>query len=376
MPVGFLVAIFRSTGRMAWSEWLGNARALAALAAVPLVLALGGGMPALAAAQLVPLAAVAAIALWCVRARWPMLLPRPSAARWSALRALMAPSLLFALFTLGNALALQGAVLLIVAQLGGAAVAVFVTSRTLTNLLRQAVFTANNALWPHLTAMEAAGDVARLRAVHRLLVAGSAALSIAFAAALWQVGPEVMAAWTGGALAADVELLRLLLVQAVLQAPWVASSVVPLAVNRPRAVALGTAAASALGLGVAAALIGHWGLAAVPIGLIVGELVACAVFVPRAACRLVGEDYLRFALRQWRAVAVGAALAGGAAWAAAEVAMGPAPLRWLEIGAVAFLASALVAWRLGLHGADRAAVARNARASLARLTRPGRLAEA
>src|SRR5262249_57549463 len=131
---------------------------------------------------------------------------------------------------------LQGTVLLIVTRLGGVAVAVFVTSRTLTSVMRQAVFTFNNALWPHLTAMEATGDYRRLRLIHRLLVMGSSALAIAFAAALWHVGVDVLSLWTGGKLVADEVLLRLLLVQLVLQAPWVASSVLPLAFNLPRLV--------------------------------------------------------------------------------------------------------------------------------------------
>src|SRR5205823_6300795 len=152
MPVGFLAAVYRTTGRLAWSEWLANGRALAGVSLVPLVLALGGGMSALAASQLLPLAAVAGFVVCHGSWRWPALMPRLGAARAEVLRELMAPSLLFALLALANGLALQGAVLLVVTQLGGVAVAVFVTSRTLTSLIRQAVFTVNNALRPQLTA--------------------------------------------------------------------------------------------------------------------------------------------------------------------------------------------------------------------------------
>ena len=104
-------------------------------------------------------------------------------------------------------MALQGSVLLVSAELGGAAVALFVTSRTLTSLVRQVVFTANNALWPHLTALEAIGDYRRLQSLHHLLVAGSSALATAVGAGLWFVGDEVIAGWTGGRLAPDTILL-------------------------------------------------------------------------------------------------------------------------------------------------------------------------
>jgi O-antigen/teichoic acid export membrane protein len=367
MPVGFLSSIYRTTGRLAWSVWLGNARHLAAVALVPVVLGLGGGMPALAGFNLIPLAATAAFVLWHTSRRWPKLWPRPTQARAWALSELMAPSLFFALLTLASALTLQGAVLLVATQLGGVAVAVFVTSRTLTSLIRQVVFTVNNSLWPHLTAMEATGDYGRLRLIHRLIVLGSTALSIVCAAALWQVGPGVIDVWTGGKLMADVTLLRLLLVQVVLQAPWVASSVLPVASNRPQTVAVASAVSSVVGLAVAALLIGRYGVAAVPIGFIAGEALACYVFVPRQACRLVRDDFRRFAVRQWMSLGVGVAFAFPAAWAAAQIASGPRVLQWVEIGAAALAASIVAVLISGLDSGERRLLLRKSRASLVRL---------
>lgn len=367
MPVGFLSAVYRTTGRLAWSVWLGNMQSLAVFGFVPVVLGLGGGMRALAGVQLIPLLAVAAFVVWHGWRRWPTLMPRWAAARLSTFRELMAPSLFFALMLLATAISLQGTVLLVVTRLGGVAVAVFVTSRTLTSLIRQVVFTVNNALWPHLTAMEATGDYRRLRLIHRLLVTGSSALSIAFAAALWQVGADVLSMWTGGKLVPDEVLLRLLLVQLVLQAPWVSSSVLPMAFNRPRIVAFASVASSVVGLVVATLLVGRYGMAAVPIGLIVGEALACYVFVPRESCRLVRDDYWRFAVRQWRTQAAAVACGFSAAWLAAQVAVGPSVLRWLEVGAAALIGSLLSAWTVGLTGSERALLAREGRASLIRL---------
>lgn len=367
MPVGFLASIYRTTGHLAWTEWLGNARAISALAVVPLVLAAGGGMPALAAFQLLPLAAVAGFVLWHAARSWPALVPRLGLARASALVSLLAPSLLFALIGLANALTLQGAVLLIVTQLGGAAVAVFVISRTLTSLIRQVVFTVNNSLWPHLTALEATGDYHRLRSLHRLSVQGSVALSVAVAAALWQVGDELIARWTGGRIGADPGLLQLLLIQVVLQAPWVASSVLPVAFNRPQVVAVASAVASVIGLGLAVVLLPRFGTSAVPLGLIVGEALACYVFVPREACRLVRADYRQFAARQWGTLGAAVALAFSAAWAAASIASGPAAVRWPLIGTAAVAGSLLAVWWVGLGRGERADVARQSRAALARV---------
>jgi O-antigen/teichoic acid export membrane protein len=215
--------------------------------------------------------------------------------------------------------------------------------------------------------MEATGDYSRLRTIHHLTVVGSSGLSVAFAAALWQVGPQVIAVWTGGRLVADVGLLQLLLVQVVLQAPWVASSILPVAFNQPRIVAFASAVSSVVGLALAALLIGQYGVIAVPIGLIVGEALACYVFIPRDACRLVREDFRWFAARQWTALGVGVAFAFSAAWVAAQIAVGPATLRWLEVGTTALVASFLGVWTVGLETHERRLLVRKGRASLVRL---------
>ena len=359
MPVGFLAGVYRSVGNLAWAEWLANARTLAAFALVPLVLGLGGGMPALAAAQLIPLGLLAGFVLWHRTRRYPELTPNLREAKLSALRELFTPSLLIAVWLLGNIIALQGSVLLVSAELGGAAVALFVTSRTLTSLVRQVVFTANNALWPHLTALEAIGDYRRLQSLHHLLVAGSSALATAVGAGLWFVGDEVIAGWTGGRLAPDTILLRLLVVQVVLEAPWLASSVMPVAFNRPRVVALATLSASVGGLALASLLIGRFGIWAVPMGRILAEAAACYVLIPRDCCRQIRADYGAVARRHGVALLVGIALAGLLAGAASALVSGPTPVRWLAVGLAALIGSVVPAWTIGLGAGERALVRRH-----------------
>jgi glycosyltransferase involved in cell wall biosynthesis/O-antigen/teichoic acid export membrane protein len=359
MPVGFLAGVYRSVGNLAWAQWLANARTLAAFALVPLVLGLGGGMRSLAAAQLIPLGLLAGFVLWHRTRRYPELTPTLREARLSALRDLFTPSLLIAVWLLGNMIALQGSVLLVSAEVGGAAVALFVTSRTLTSLVRQVVFTANNALWPHLTALEAIGDYRRLQALHHLLVTVSSALTTAVGACLWFIGGEVIAGWTGGRLEPDTILLRLLVVQVVLEAPWLASSVMPVAFNRPRTVAFATLSASVGGIALAALLIGRFGTWAVPMGRIVAEAIACYVFIPRDCCRQIRADYWAVARRHGVALMVGMALAGTLAGAASELVSGPTPLRWLAVSLAALIGSVVPAWTIGLRAGERALVRRH-----------------
>ena len=117
---------------------------------------------------------------------------RFSGARIAGIRELMNPSVSFGLIMISVALTAQAPVLLVSRFMGGFAVALLVTSRTLANVIRQVVGALNSALWPELTRLDATGDAASLRFCHRLLATGSTALCAAFAAALWFEGAEVI----------------------------------------------------------------------------------------------------------------------------------------------------------------------------------------
>src|ERR1019366_8433459 len=109
----------------------------------------------------------------------------------------------------------SGPVLLVSGTLGGAAVTLFVITRTLASVIRQVNGALANALWPELTRLDAIGAAEALRFSHRLLAIGSTMLCAAFAGALWFEGAEVIAVWTRGRLTPDVWLLRLLLLALV-----------------------------------------------------------------------------------------------------------------------------------------------------------------
>src|ERR1035438_9322814 len=204
------------------------------MAATAAVLIRHGGPLSVAVWGMAPIIAVTGGAWLTLRRSHPELLPKLSEARIAGLRELLGPSLLFGLIMLSVALTLQGPVLLVSKALGGTAVALLVTTRTLANVVRQMVAPVQAALWPELTRLDAVGAEAVLRRGHRLLVIGSVTLSAAFAGALWFEGASVMAAWTLGKLAVDVWLLRIFLLAVVLQATWLPSSLFMMASNRDR----------------------------------------------------------------------------------------------------------------------------------------------
>jgi O-antigen/teichoic acid export membrane protein len=258
---------------------------------------------------------------------------------------------------LSVALTLQGPVLLVSKEFGGTAVALLVTTRTLANVVRQMVTPIQNALWPELTRLDAVGAESALRLGHRLLVIGSVALSAAFAGALWFEGASVMAVWTRGKLVADVWLLRVFLLAIVLQATWLPSSLFMMASNRHRSLAHSYFISAVVTLASIVLLIRPCGLFAVPLGALIGEALVCYHFFIKAACGVLKEEYARFAARLWSGVAVISCAAFGAGYLGHSVAIGPAPLRWLEVGALTTLAATVAAWGLALRKDDRSRLA-------------------
>lgn len=353
VPALQLGIIYRSTGNLAATQWFLNLQCFGLLVVTATVLLLRGSALSLALWGAAPMIVVTAGAWFSLRRSHPELLPKLSEARITGLRELLSPSLLFGLIMLSTTLLLQGPVLLVSHALGGTAVALLVTTRTLANVVKQTAEPVQIALWPELTRLDALGAETALRLGHRLLVIGSVALSAAFASALWFEGASVMAVWTRGKLAPDLWLLRIFLLAIVLQAVWLPSALFMKASNRHRHLAHSYFISAVLTLAAIAVLLRPCGLLAVPLGVLIGEALACYHFVINGACRILKEEYASFAARLWSGVAAISCAAWGAGYLGHSVASGPAPLRWLEVGALTTLAAALAALGLALRKDDR-----------------------
>jgi O-antigen/teichoic acid export membrane protein len=307
----------------------------------------------LASAQLCCLAVVTVVAIGDLRKRNPSLVPGLKNASIPAIHELVRPSFHFALIVLGTLIAVQGPVLLVSARLGGAAVALFASTRTLANMGRQVVSTVSLALWPQVTALDAQQQLIRVRKLHQLWVIGSTGACVSVAAALWFEGADVIRVWTRGRLYPDATLLRLLLLQIVLQVPWQASSVFTGASNRHDKLSYSYLWSSLSGISLAAVLMGRIGPSAIPIAWIVGEGLVCYHFVIRDTCRKIGEPYGRFAVRQWTYMGFALPVALLIAWWIHGAAAGPSVLRWVEVGMATVVASAATLWTVGFTRAER-----------------------
>jgi len=356
MPSGLIAASYRITGDLARSQWVANVQQVFGLSLAAGVLFAGGGPVVVALTHFGALFLVTACVAIDVARRHPGLLPSCGPASSEMLWSLVRPGLMFLLVIGASAIALQGSVLVVSTALGGAAVAVFVTTRTLANLVRHVAGAMTSVLWPELTRLEALNELSRLRRLHGLLVAASSALCIGCAATLYYVGADIISRWTLGALTPDPILLRLLLLLVVVQSPWMVSVIFTASTNRHARTATYWFLASVLGLAFAAVLVKPFGAWGVPIGLILGEAVGCYHFVIRDTCRMLGEDYWPFARRTWAGLAMSSVAAVSVAGIVQLSIAGPVLVRWAAIAIAACAASSGAAWFLWLTPLDRADV--------------------
>jgi len=238
-------------------------------------------------------------------------------------------------------------------MLGTAALALFVTTRTLANSIRQVVGLIVHSSSTNLTRLEALEDKQRLRLAFRLVLFVTVAGCVAVSASLWFEGTAVFAFWTRGKLAADIWLLRLFLLWLVLQSPWMAASAIPVYTNKHKELALSYLVSSCGGLALGALLVPRVGLKGLPMAFIVAEALACYHFVVRDACRIIGEPYGKFAGKLWAGMMVVSGCAFAATWAV-HLAPGLGTLpRWICSGFASVVAVALSAWLVWFRQDER-----------------------
>lgn len=345
--------IYRSMGDLARFEWIWNTVTLAGIVITVLVLFTGGNVLELAAWGIVPVIVITAIVWGLLLHSNPQLLPRQSEASLAAMRRLIKPSLSFGLITVAILLAYHAPVVLVSASLGGAAVALLVGTRTLTMIMGNVIGMLTNAFWPEVTRLHAIGAEAELRIGNRCLSAATVVSSAALAGALWFNGASVIRTWTNGKLEPDVVLLRLFLIALLLQAPWLACSLISTATNRNRRLSFLRAGSAILTVVATAILLPHFGIRAVPIAVILGEAIACYHFVLKDTCRIIRDCYWSFAVRIWATTTLSFCAATVVAWIIQHGTVGPEPLRWFETGTSTMIVCVVIGWFIALRAQER-----------------------
>lgn len=322
IPGRQLIFAYISIGEFATYQWLYNLFAVLSCVAVAGSLIAGASPAQLAAVSAAITLLTAIIAAVLLRRRNPQLVPRIGAADWRTARTLAAPTGQFGLSLLATLLTIQGPVILLSRGLGGPAVALFTTTRTVANVIRGTVTLFQAPLRPEFAAVSAAGSKEALGRLFRMAVGIDAVVSLSLFAALWSGGSWLIRFWSHGQIDASPGFLHLILIAVLLEGFLLALSSAGWATNKARALSLAQFFTAISSLVLAAWMLGAYGVLAVPAGTLVPLLVIMMPVVISEARRqagvhlpfVVGRLLLPFVAVGLFSVAIAQSWPGGVSW--------------------------------------------------------------
>ena len=248
----------------------------------------------LAAAQLAIIAAITVYIIRDIRNRHPEIHVGVEKGRKAQALSFLWPSALFLVIQLAGALTVQGSTLLVGALFGAASVTLFVSLRTLANIIRQGTNAVLYALGPEINSLEAQRQFSTLRYLHSFTAKILLTLSLLGGVFLHFTGGSIVHVWTQGRIEYSAALMNGVVLLLVSQGYWLTSSYVLGATNNHRTVAACTVASGAIGLSLGFVLARQYGLTGFAYGLFLADLVISGLFLPLAACRLIGQRLVGF----------------------------------------------------------------------------------
>ncbi len=247
---------------------------------VRLVEALGSAAAVTFGARPLWVAAFLVVARWCgqllmyvvMRRRSPWIHWGWAYANAASIRDIARPALAFMAFPVGNALSIQGMLLVVGIVLGPVAVAIFSTTRTLTRGGFMILDTVRSSIWPELSMAFGAANWSYARKLHGK--ACQAALLLCAAAVLFLAvfGRRIYLLWTHGTLTFDPVLFNVLLVVVIANSLWYASSAATLACNAHQRIAVVYLVATTAALVLAYLSLSRMGLVGPALALLAIEI--------------------------------------------------------------------------------------------------------
>ena len=192
---------------------------------------------------------------------------------WHELGQLAKPAIAAVVMTAANAAVLQGAVVVIGARVGPAAVPAFTIVRTLSRTALQFIFRFNLASMPRFTVAAAQGDEKRKAQLLLVNMIASIGVLIPTSAAFLLFGLSIVGFWTGGVVHPSFALLALMVAAMLLNGMWVPVSNLIMAVNRHASYTYFYLAVALLCITICAAIAPQWGTTGVAAVLAAMELI-------------------------------------------------------------------------------------------------------
>jgi O-antigen/teichoic acid export membrane protein len=224
------------------------------------------------------------------------LIPRLRHASWKVARSLARPSGQFLLQMSANMLVLQGPIVIISRAFGGQGVALFTTTRTVSNVVRGIMTIFRAPLRPEYAAAYVEPTKDRLRSLFRTVMAVDTTIAAALMAGVWTGGSWLIQIWSHGQISPDPDLLHLLLAASLLEGfLWMLASAGN-ATNRFHGVSFGFLAYAVISLLLAVLLVHKWGISAIPISALLSLFMFVLPVTLRNARREVEISVCRLVL--------------------------------------------------------------------------------
>ena len=160
LPIGLLFGIYRAIGCQATGIMYGNLILLIQFITSALILIYDGGMLLMAIVETVPIILVCFLALFDLQRRLPndINLYSVNLADPIIFKEAIKPSLQFLCLQLSDVMLIQGCVLVLAKMTGPVELAIFVSMRTLANLMARLMDIMSHAAWPELTRLASVSE--------------------------------------------------------------------------------------------------------------------------------------------------------------------------------------------------------------------------
>lgn len=149
----------------------------------------------------------------------------------SEFKGIIKPSLYFMAFPLGNAIILQGFILVINIALGSSYVVMYTTTRTLVNITKSILGLINNSVWPEISLAFGKNDFYGLKKLHRMILLSSLLFSSIITVMLLLFGCDIYQVWTGGTIKIQQDLFYFFILNILTSSIWLSSGVILFATN-------------------------------------------------------------------------------------------------------------------------------------------------
>lgn len=273
---------YRCDGHFAAGTMIRNLVRLSEFLAGMTALSLGAHLVGVALATVLTRLVGNGLTMLDARRRSPWLVMGWRHADGPTLKAMVSPALSFMGFPLGNALSLQGMVMVVGHMLGPVAVVSFNTSRTLSRFVWQIMNAITNTVWVELSTAFGAGDIALARRLHRRTCQAAIWISVPLCLILLAAGRPIYHLWTHGKLVLDPVLFALLLLVVICNSFWSASYITLIAVNRHQKLAVVYILATGCSLVIAVMLTHLLGLHGAAMALLVIDVFMSSYVVTRS----------------------------------------------------------------------------------------------